>query len=157
MIFLKYFLINYFFLIFTFHYLVCLRVNLLYFIQFFLYRVIMISWQSHEFDMLARVRLCLTLFFLFNLSFNVWFVVNWTSNFYFIYPCRRLTRTHLIFILLTNKIIETFKKYLDDIFFNIIKCTKWCGRKRHLVVVFLFGIGSVFINFIIFLFEFFIF
>jgi hypothetical protein len=46
----------------------------------------------------------------FSLSFNVWF----TSNFFFHFM--RLFYSHLIFTLLSNKIIEAFLKYLECIF-----------------------------------------
>jgi hypothetical protein len=50
-----FFQLNFFFS-FVFHYLVCLRVGLHYFIQFVLYKIILLSWLSYKFGMLTRVR-----------------------------------------------------------------------------------------------------
>jgi hypothetical protein len=83
---------NWFFFCFVFHYLVCLRVGLHYFIQFVLYKVILLLWLSYKFDMLTQVRF-------FHSFLKLIFLVCFELFFFFI----RLSCFYLIFILLLNK------------------------------------------------------
>ena len=48
---------------FTFHYLVCLRDNLYFFIKFILYEVILVSWLCHKFGKLTQIEFFLSFFF----------------------------------------------------------------------------------------------
>jgi len=84
------FLIDFFFS-FASHYLVCLRANLHYFIQFllfsfFMWEVILISWPRCECSMLTWVGSFYPFFFKkkFSSSFNVCLAGNWALDFFFI-------------------------------------------------------------------------
>jgi hypothetical protein len=83
---------------FVFHYLVCLRVGLYYFIQFVLYEVILLLWLSYKFDMLTQVRF-------FHLFLKLIFLICFELFFYI-----KLSCFYLIFVLLSNKNIFSVKK-----------------------------------------------
>jgi hypothetical protein len=69
------------FLVSPFHYLVCLRDNLNYFIKFILYEVILVSQPCHKFGKLTQIEFFLSFFFS-SLSY-IWFACNWVSTFFF--------------------------------------------------------------------------
>ena len=80
------------------------------FIQFYFDKVTLILWSGRSIYMLTRVGsgwIFQPFFIFFSISsFNILFATNWASIFFFILFYTRLSHSHLIFVLLSNKIFQ---------------------------------------------------
>jgi hypothetical protein len=75
-------------------------------------------WLFKSYDRAMNLACWIELFYfiLFSLSFIIWFVNNWVSDFFFIFYFIKLSCYFLIFVLLSHKIVMIFLKNLKSIF-----------------------------------------
>jgi hypothetical protein len=94
------------------------------FIQFYFDKVTLILWSGRSIYMLTRVGsgwIFQSFFIFFSISsFNILFATNWASIFFFILFYTRLSHSHLIFVLLSNKIFQHLFFFFNFIFQHFI-------------------------------------
>jgi hypothetical protein len=86
------------FLVSPFHYLVCLRDNLNYFIKFILYEVILVSRPCHKFGKLTQIEFFLSFFFPVYPIFDL-LVIEFQLFFFFTFFLMMLSCFNSIFLL----------------------------------------------------------